>query len=47
MVKKKKDIRPYIMRNSVSEHPCGSQAGYGFPYQKEDGRGLLKCEFPE
>lgn len=37
---KKVDTRPYIIRNSVSEHPYKNQAGYGF--KKEDSAGLLK-----
>lgn len=39
---KKVNTGPYIIRNSISEHPYENQAGYVFKYQKEDSAGLLK-----
>lgn len=43
----RKEARPYIIRNSISEHPRENQAGYGFKYRKEDSAGVLNYEFTE
>lgn len=43
----RKEARPYIIRNSISEHPRENQTGLGFKYQKEDSVSLLNSEFGE